>query len=122
LISTLPKLPTLEWFKRFAAVFRFSGVAVNIVWRSSAALTVSMALATLFAGILPAAIAWVGQLIVDSVVTAIQSEGAVRESATSDLLRYIIFELGLVVLMTGAQKINTVCQSILVRCWATRSM
>lgn len=111
--SKLPTLPTLEWFKRFGSVFRYSGVAVEIVWRSSAALTVTMALATLFAGILPAAIAWVGQLIVDSVVTAIQSDGAARDAATSNLLRYIIIELGLVILMTGAQRINTVCQSIL---------
>lgn len=72
-----------------------------------------MALATLAAGLLPAAIAWVGQLIVDSVVTAIQSEGAAREQASTDLLRYVLIEAGLVVLMTGAQKINSVCQSIL---------
>tara|TARA_R110002072_G_scaffold269868_2_gene429429 strand:- start:165361 stop:167202 length:1842 start_codon:yes stop_codon:yes gene_type:complete len=110
---TPPKLPPVEWFKRFASVFRYSGLAIEIVWRASAPLTIAMAFATLFAGLLPAAIAWVGQLIVDSVVTAIQSDGVAREAARSDLLRYVITEAGLVVLMTGAQRINTVCQSIL---------
>lgn len=94
-------------------MFKYSGIAVEIVWRASPSLTVVMALATLAAGLLPAAIAWVGQLIVDSVVTAIQSEGAAREQASTDLLRYVLIEAGLVVLMTGAQKINSVCQSIL---------
>lgn len=111
--DALTQAKPVAWLTRFVSVFRYSGVAVEIVWRSSAALTLAMALATLFAGVLPAAIAWVGQLIVDSVVAAIQSDGAAREAATDDLLRYILFELGLVVLMTGAQKINTVCQSIL---------
>jgi len=110
---TPPTLPPVEWFKRFASVFRYSGLAIEIVWRASAPLTIAMAFATLFAGLLPAAIAWVGQLIVDSVVAAIQSDGVAREAARSDLLRYVITEAGLVVLMTGAQRINTVCQSIL---------
>ncbi|HBN15700.1 MAG: ABC transporter permease [Gammaproteobacteria bacterium] len=72
-----------------------------------------MALATLAAGLLPAAIAWVGQLIVDAVVAAIEADGAARDALQTQLLQYVLIEAGLVVLMTGAQKINTVCQSIL---------
>jgi len=94
-------------------VFRYSGVAIEIVWRASPALTIVMALATLAAGLLPAAIAWVGQLIVDAVVAAIEADGAARDALQTQLLQYVLIEAGLVVLMTGAQKINTVCQSIL---------
>jgi len=94
-------------------VFRYSGVAIEIVWRASPALTIVMALATLAAGLLPAAIAWVGQLIVDAVVAAIEADGAARDALQAQLLQYVLIEAGLVVLMTGAQKINTVCQSIL---------
>ena len=108
-----PLTSALDWFKRFASVFRYSGVAVRIVWRASRGLTILMALATLAAGLLPAGVAWVGQLIVDAVVTAIQSEGEVRAAARSDLLRYVLLEAGLVVLMTGALKVNSVSQSIL---------
>jgi len=111
--QTLPAFPSFAWLTRFASVFKYSRIAIEIVWRASPSLTIVMALATLFAGLLPAAIAWVGQLIVDAVVTAIQSEGDSRELAKSDLLRYVLIEAGLVVLMTGAFKINNVCQSIL---------
>lgn len=111
--QTPPAFPPLAWLTRFASVFRYSRIAIEIVWRASPSLTIVMALATLFAGLLPAAIAWVGQLIVDAVVLAIQSEGDLREQAKSDLLRYVLIEAGLVVLMTGALKINTVCQQIL---------
>ncbi|WP_317622181.1 ABC transporter ATP-binding protein [Pseudohongiella sp. SYSU M77423] len=103
----------MQWLTRFASVFRYSGVAIEIVWRASPALTIVMALATLAAGLLPAAIAWVGQLIVDAVVAAIEADGAARDALQTQLLQYVLIEAGLVVLMTGAQKINTVCQSIL---------
>lgn len=111
--QTPPALPPLAWLARFASVFRYSRIAIEIVWRASPSLTLVMALATLSAGLLPAAIAWVGQLIVDAVVSAIQSEGALREQAKSDLLRYVLLEAGLVVLISAALRVNTVCQSIL---------
>ncbi|MCH2323636.1 MAG: ABC transporter ATP-binding protein/permease [Pseudomonadales bacterium] len=72
-----------------------------------------MAISTLVSGVLPAAIASVGGLFVDAVASALQQTGEVAEQAQSDLLFYVFLELGLVVIMTGAQKLNTVCQSIL---------
>jgi ATP-binding cassette, subfamily B, bacterial len=109
----LEKLPPRNLFIRFLSVFKYSRVAMQIVWTTSAALTITMALATLFAGILPAAIAWVGQLIVDAVITAIQASGEEKAAARADVLRYVLYEAGLVLLFTGMQRINTVCQSIL---------
>ena len=88
-------------------------MALQIVWSTSAALTVVLGLANLVAGVMPAAIAFVGQFIVDSVVTAVQQSGEVRDQARSDVLFYVLLEAGLVVVMTGAQRVNTVCQSIL---------
>ena len=88
-------------------------MALQIVWSTSAALTVVLGLANLVAGVMPAAIAFVGQFIVDSVVAAVQQSGEVREQARSDVLFYVLLEAGLVVIMTGAQRVNTVCQSIL---------
>ena len=72
-----------------------------------------MALTTLIAGVLPAAIASVGGLFVDAVASAIQGTGVAAEQARSDVLYYVLLEAGLVVLMTGGQKVNSVCQSIL---------
>lgn len=72
-----------------------------------------MAVTTLVTGVMPAAIASVGGLFVDAVITALQATGGELAQARSDVLFYILLEAGLVVLMTGAQRINTVCQSIL---------
>ncbi|MFK7864568.1 MAG: ABC transporter ATP-binding protein [Pseudohongiellaceae bacterium] len=98
---------------KFLSVFQYSGVAMSIVWNTSASLTLAMAVTTLVSGILPAAIASVGGLFVDAVSTAFQGSGEVAEQARSNVLKFVLIEAGLVVLMTGAQKANSVCQSIL---------
>ncbi len=98
---------------KFLAVFQYSKVAIEIVWSTSAALTLLMAGATLFSGVLPGLIASVGGLFVDAVASALQQSGEQAEQARSDVLFYVLVEAGLVVLMTGAQKVNSVCQSIL---------
>ncbi|MEZ5517993.1 MAG: ABC transporter ATP-binding protein [Gammaproteobacteria bacterium] len=98
---------------RFLSVFKYSRVALQIVWSTSATLTVVLAVANLVAGIMPAAIAYVGQFIVDSVVAAVQQTGELRDQARNEVLFYVLLEAGLVVIMTGAQRVNTVSQSIL---------
>lgn len=99
--------------QKFLAVFKYSRVALAIVWSTSAGLTIAMAVSTLMAGILPASIASIGGLFVDAVATAIQETGDAAEQARSDVIFYVLVEAGLVVAMTGAQKITSVCQSIL---------
>ena len=86
---------------------------MKIVWGTSATLTLVMAATTVVSGVLPAAIASVGGLFVDAVASAIQNTGDAAEAARSEMLFYVLVEAGLVVIMTGAQKLNTVCQSIL---------
>lgn len=105
--------PPVQLVRKFFSVFKYSRVAIEIVWSTSAALTIAMGIATLFAGLLPAAIAYVGQLIVDAVVAAIQAPAGEKEAATNLTIFYVLCEAGLVVLITGVQRINTVCQSIL---------
>ena len=99
--------------KKFLSVFQYSGVALKIVWSTSAKLTIAMALTTLVSGFLPALIASVGGLFVDVVSNAFQDDGSNAKQLRSDALYYVFLEAGLVVLMTGAQRISTVCQSIL---------
>ena len=94
-------------------MFQYSRLAIEIVWSTSAALTLVMAFTTLVSGVLPAAIASVGGFFVDAVASAIQETGELQEQARADVLFYVLLEAGLVVIMTGAQKLNTVCQSIL---------
>ncbi len=55
------------------AVFQYSGRAIELVWTTSRTLTIILAILTVVGGLLPAAIAYVGKLIVDQVVLASQS-------------------------------------------------
>jgi ATP-binding cassette subfamily B protein len=98
---------------KFFSVFRYSQVALRLVWETSASLTLVMALSTLLTGILPAAIASVGGLIVDAVVTAIAENDPEQAAARLLTLYLVLLEAGLVILVTAAQRINTICQSIL---------
>ncbi|MDA9004302.1 ABC transporter ATP-binding protein/permease [bacterium] len=98
---------------RFLSVFRYSAVAMRIVWDTSASLMIAMALTTLIVGLLPAAIASVGGLFVDAVAGALGSAGAAADVARSEALTFVYIEVGLVLLMTAAQQANTVCQAIL---------
>ncbi len=68
--------------------FAYLGRALALVWRSSQALTLALALLTLFAAATPPAVAWAGKRIVDAVV-------ARSRSAT---LEWVGIELGLIVL------------------------
>ena len=86
---------------------------MRIVWSTSAPLTLAMATSTLLSGVLPAVIASVGGMFVDSVSQAIQSTGDAADLARRQVLVYVLLEAGLVIIMTGAQRLNAVCQSIL---------
>ena len=84
-----------------------------MVWDTSRPLTIIMALSTLVIGVSPAAIASVGGLFVDAIASSFQQSGQAMVKAREDALFYVFIELALVVVMTGAQRLNVICQSIL---------
>ncbi|MDY6781909.1 MAG: ABC transporter ATP-binding protein [Cyanobacteriota bacterium] len=90
------------------AVFRYSPRALTLVWRTSRLLTLVLAILSLAGGLLPAAIAYMGKLIIDAVVAASQS-GAGRTLA----LTYVTVEAILVILLAAVQRGLTVSQSLL---------
>ncbi len=94
----------------FFGVFRYSRRAIELVWTTSRPLTVGLALLTLLAGMLPAAVAYVGALIVDAVVAAIPSQGP---DATRRVLELVALEGLLVAVTAGAQRGLSLCQSLL---------
>lgn len=98
---------------RFFSVFRYSAVAMRIVWETSAGLMVAMAVTTLVVGVLPAAIASIGGLFVDAVADAMGGSAEVAEAARAQALSFVFIEVALVLLMTAAQQANTICQAIL---------
>jgi ATP-binding cassette subfamily B protein len=94
-------------------VFRYSRRALELVWTTNKSLSVALALLTLTAGMLPAAVAWVGAHIVDAVVAAIRAAPAAREAATGYALLLVAAEGGLVAALAGTQRGISLCQSLL---------
>jgi hypothetical protein len=66
--------------------------ALRLVWATSRTLTILIAVLTLIAGVLPAAVAWVGQLIVDSVVNAAAQHRADGHADLGAVLAYVGLE------------------------------
>jgi len=91
-----------------AGILRYAGRALQLVWSTNKPLTVSFGLLTLVTGLLPAAIAFVGQLIVDSVVAAIADEASFRPA-----LVFIVAEGVLVAVVAAAVRGISLCQSLL---------
>ncbi|WP_321392388.1 ABC transporter ATP-binding protein [uncultured Desulfuromusa sp.] len=99
--------------KRFQDLFLYSRRALELVWSTSHKLAIIFAGLTLLAGIFPAGIAWVSQLIVDSVVAAMEQFRQTGSAATDLVLLYVLCEGGLVILLTGCQRGISTCQALL---------
>ena len=97
----------------FLGVFRYSGRAVRLVWTTSRALTVALAALTILAGVLPAAVAFVGARIVDAVVAAIRLQAAAGPSDYGAVLAWVLLEAGVVAAIAAAQRGISLCQSLL---------
>lgn len=91
-----------------AGLFSYGREALGLVWTTSRGLTIALALLTIVAGLLPAAIAWVGQLIIDAVVSAMNTGGDYRPA-----LSYVALEAGLLLATNAAQRAISLCQSLL---------
>jgi ATP-binding cassette subfamily B protein len=102
-----------ELARGFLGVFAYSRRAMELVWTTSRGLSIAFAGLTLLAGVFPAAIAYVGALIVDAVVAAIQSTAADHAALTSHALWLVAAEGVLVAGLAGAQRGLSLCQSLL---------
>jgi ATP-binding cassette, subfamily B, bacterial len=100
--------PAALTLRGFFGVFRYSRRALELVWSTNRALTVSLALLTLLAGVLPASVAYVGALIVDAVVGAMRAGGSAAQ-----VLRLVVLEGVLVAAIAAAQRGLSLCQSLL---------
>ena len=100
---------TASFFTRFLGVFVYSRRALALVWTTSRTLTITLALLTLVAGVLPAVIAYIGQLIVDGVVAAMSS----TEHDPRHVLWLIVLEAIVVILVAASQRGLSVSQSLL---------
>jgi len=102
--------PPAASLKSYLGVFRYSRRAVELVWTTSRVLTIALLVGSLIAGFLPAALAWVGKLIVDAVVRAAQTGAdADRDRA----VMWVVVELGLVVGLAAVQRGISIFRSLL---------
>ncbi|MDX2253954.1 MAG: ABC transporter ATP-binding protein [Pseudanabaenaceae cyanobacterium bins.39] len=102
----------LNWrssIQKSVSIFRYGVKAFDLLWKTSQFLTIAIASFTLIGGILPAAIAYIGKLIVDAVV---QGQAGIAQSQQL-ALTYVGIEAIAVVMLAAAQKGLSVCQSLL---------
>ncbi|GAB4377522.1 MAG: ABC transporter ATP-binding protein [Elainellaceae cyanobacterium] len=99
----------LQGLRQSLSIFQYCKRAIELVWTTDRVLTISLAVVTLIAGLLPALIAYLGKLIVDAVVAAAQAGGGTPWIA----LRYLALEAIAVALLSGCQQGISLCQSLL---------
>ncbi len=97
------------FLQRAMGVFGYSRRALDLVWTTSRLLTVSLAVLTLVGGVLPAVIAYIGQLIVDGVVAASQAP----DPDTRGLLLLVGLEALVVIAVAATQRGISASQSLL---------
>jgi ATP-binding cassette subfamily B protein len=111
--SGKPAASFREAFARHFAVYGYTRRALELVWQTNYRLAIILGLLTLAAGLLPAAMAWVGKLIVDGVVGQMD---LVRGGAVADywpVLKLVMLEGGIIALLNTAQRGINACQSLL---------
>ena len=108
--NRIPPQPTEISVKRFLGVFRYSSRALSLVWTTSKRLSIVFGLLTVVAGLLPAAVAFLGKLIVDAVVLAAETGDAADQWQE---VWYVVIEGGVIALLAATQRGINVCQSLL---------
>jgi len=108
-----PSPPPDATTRGFFGVFQYSRRALQLVWSTNARLTIALGVLTLIAGILPAAMAYVGALIIDSVLAATQ---VVKDGGKMQMTRVftlVAAEALIVATIAGAQRGISLCQALL---------
>ena len=94
-------------------VLRYSRRAVALVWSTSRALTLMLTFFTLATGLLPAAAAWVGKLVIDAIVAQMALVTAGALPSYVPVLKLVLAEGGIIGLLGAAQRGIAACQSLL---------
>lgn len=116
-MSPSPSEATSSPLSGFFGVFRYSRRALGLVWETSRWMMLGLALCTLVAGVLPAVAAWVGQLIVDGVVSAMDTHQAASNpnllASITPVLQLVGIEALIIALIALAQRGLSAQQSLL---------
>lgn len=108
-----PGPPAEATTRGFIGVFQYSRRALALVWATNARLTVALGILTLVAGVLPAAMAYVGALIIDSVLAATQVVKSGGEMDMTRVFMLVAAEALIVAVIAGAQRGISLCKALL---------
>ena len=92
------------------SVFREVPGTVRLVWHSDRRGALTLGLGTLIGAVLPAALAWVGKLIIDGVVLAARTRASVDRKS---VLVLVALELGLMVLSTTVNRLMSLQRELM---------
>ena len=105
-----------EWLNKKAGEGRDAlhnvGRAFGLVWQAHRAATLTMAALTLVSALIPAAQAYVGKLIVDAVVAAVNTQPSADEALRS-VLPYLLAEFVLIMTSAAISQVRTLAEHIL---------
>ena len=96
--------PAPRGLARLKASFSQTRRTLGLVWRSSRAGTIALAALTVLSSALAPAVAYVGKIIVDAVVSARATSGAASEAAVHRALMWVGVELALIVGAAGLER------------------
>jgi ATP-binding cassette, subfamily B, bacterial len=94
-------------------VFAYSRRALILVWTTNKTLSITLALLTLVAGVLPAAVAYVGAQIVDAVIHAADLHRRLGTTQLVHVFKYVGLEALLIAATSVAQRGIALAQSLL---------
>ncbi len=96
-----------------AGLFAYSGRALTLVWTTNKALSLTLGLLTLVAGVMPAGIAFIGAQIVDAVIHAAEWHKRTGVSHFNEVMTWVALEALLVAVIAMAQRGISLAQSLL---------
>ena len=94
-------------------LFAYGSRALALVWTTNRALSITLAVLTLVAGVLPAAVAFIGAQIVDAVIHAADLHRRTGATVLTEVVRYVAIEAVLVAASAMAQRGISLAQSLL---------
>ena len=105
--------PSAQSLQGALSVFAYSRRALSLVWSTNRSLSIALGVLTLFAGVLPAGMAYVGALIVDAVIHAADLHRRTGHAALADVFGFVALEALLVAGTAMAQRGLSLAQSLL---------
>ena len=101
--------PDVQW-RNYLGVFRYTRRAVQLVWSTNRVLTIGLALGSLFAGLLPGGIAWVGKHLIDAIVLGARTHA---DGDRTTAIEWVVVELGLVIALATASRLLGMMRALL---------